>query len=221
VFKPSGSLVAGMKELVTKSKRAYHSISNRHPCGTVRGRALGDTELSCCLLSVIMKTWESFHPETVNQKLCRLLLSCHKKSSRLVMLGEFGRYLLLIKALVQTIKYKWSLFHSSNTLVTDAVSEMYSMGIDNWLYCVNQVGKLFNISIHPKLKTADIVGQYVKKKKLNSNLTYFGKSEISCKKTGLDGVDHNKLRFYSTLKSSSCFFGKISSVSPGFVNLSC
>ena len=44
----------------------------------------------------IIRTWESFLPETVNQKLCRLLLSCHKKSSRLVMLGELGRYPLLI-----------------------------------------------------------------------------------------------------------------------------
>ena len=167
---------------------------------------------------------------------------------------------------------------------------MNSMGIDNWLYRVNQVEKMFNISIHPKLKTADSVGQYVKKK-LKSQFDIFWKSEISCKKIGSDGIDHNKLRFYSTLKSSftrepyidkaisrnqrswisrirssssrlgielgryrnipvesricsfcssgeidderhillfcplfdlkrACFFGKISSISPGFVNLS-
>lgn len=28
VFKPSGSVIAGMEELLTKSKRTYHSISN-------------------------------------------------------------------------------------------------------------------------------------------------------------------------------------------------
>ena len=38
---------------------------------------------------------------TRNQKLCRLLLSCHKKRW-LVMLGELGSYPSLIKALVQT-----------------------------------------------------------------------------------------------------------------------
>ena len=69
---------------------------------------------------------------------------------------------------------------------------MNSMGIDNWLYRVNQVEKMFNISIHPKLKTADSVGQYVKKK-LKSQFDIFWKSEISCKKIGSDGIDHNKL----------------------------
>jgi hypothetical protein len=60
---------------------------------------------------------------------------------------------------------------------------------------------MFNISIHPKLKTADSVGKYLKKK-IQSQFDIFWKSEISCKKIDSDGVDHNKLRFYSTLKSS-------------------
>ena len=152
----------------------------------------------------ILKTWETFQPETVNQKVCRLLLSCHRKSSRLVMLGELGRYPLLIKSLVQTIKYKWSLLnsnHGCNTLVSEALSEMDSLGTDNWLYRVNQIEKLFNLSIHPRIKTADSIGKYVKKK-IQSQFDLYWKDEISRKKLDENGIDHNKLRFYSTLKSS-------------------
>ena len=38
----------------------------------------------------LLKSWSIFHPETVNQKVCGLLLSCHKKSSYLAMLGEIS-----------------------------------------------------------------------------------------------------------------------------------
>ena len=40
------------------------------------------------------------------------------------------------------------------------------------------------------------------KKKIQSQFDIFWKNEISCKKTDSDGIDHNKLRFYSTLKGS-------------------
>ena len=120
------------------------------------------------------------------------------------MLSEFRRYPLLIKSLVQTVKYKWSLLNINrrcNTLVSEALSEMDNLGSDNWLYCVQQVEKLFNLSIHPRFKTADSVGKYVKQK-LQSQFDLYWKNEISCKKLDENGVDHNKLRFYSTLKSS-------------------
>ena len=47
------------------------------------------------------------------------------------------------------------------------------------------------------LKTADSV-----KQKIQSEFDMYWKNEIPCKKLDKDGVDHNKLRFYSTLKSS-------------------
>ena len=226
VFKPSGSVIAGMKELLTKSKRAYHSISNilyeNKKMKVDKALDLFDMTVSPVALyavehwgilslpaasfqsrEAIMKTWESFLPETVNQKVCRLLLSCHKKSSRLVMLGELGRYPLLIKSLVQTIKYKWSLLNSNrgcNHLVSETLSEMNSLDVDSWLSRVNKVEKLFNLSINPSLKTADSVGKYVKQK-IQSQFDIFWKNEISSKKLDVNGVDHNKLGFYSTLKS--------------------
>ena len=217
-----------MKELLTKSNRAYYSIANilyenkkmkvDNALGlfdmTVAPVALYAVEhwgiLSLPASSFtsresLLKAWASFLPETVNQKLCRLLLSCHKKSSRLVMLGELGRYPLLIKSLVQTIKYKWSILKGNsrecNSLVSEAVSEMNDMNTDNWLYRVNRVEELLNITIHPGVKTADIAGKYVKQK-IQSNFDLFWKDEISSKKLDEQGTDHNKLRLYSTLKNS-------------------
>ena len=158
VFKPSGSVAAGIKELVTKSSRAYYSISNilyeNKKMEVDNALNLFDMTVTPVALYAVehwgvlslpatsfqsreslLKAWEAFLPETVNQKVCRLLLSCHKKSSRLVMLGELGRYPLLIKSLVQTIKYKWSLQNSDNydrnSLVSEAVSEMDNLGVDN------------------------------------------------------------------------------------------
>ena len=101
----------------------------------------------------LLKALESFLPETVNQKVCRLFLSCHKKSSCLAMLGELGRYPLLVRSLVQTIIYKWIFLNSekrdSHSLVSEAVNEIDNLGIDDWLYRVTQVDKLQNISFHP------------------------------------------------------------------------
>ena len=190
VFKPSGSVIAGMNELLTKLKRAYHSISNilyeNRKMKVDNALDLFDMTVTPVALyavehwgilslpaasfkskEAIIRTWESFLPETVNKKVCRLLLSCQRKSSRLLILGELGRYPLIIKSLVQTVKYKWSQLNSNrgcNTLVSEALSEMDNLGIDNWLYRVQQVEKLFNLSIHPRFKTADSVGKYVKPK---------------------------------------------------------
>ena len=84
------------------------------------------------------------------------------------MLGELGGYPLLVKSLVHTLKYKWNILNSvkreSSSLVSEAVSEMRNMGIDNWMSRVSQVEKLLNISIKPNLKTSESVGKYLKQK---------------------------------------------------------
>ena len=55
----------------------------------------------------ILKFWESFQPEVLNQKVCGLLLSVHKRSSRLAVLGELGRYPVLLPALRHCLKYEY------------------------------------------------------------------------------------------------------------------
>lgn len=226
IFKPSGSVAAGIKELVTKSNRAYYSMSNvlyeNKKMKVDQALELFDmTVTPVCLYAVeywgilslpassfnsknsLLKAWETFLPETINQKCCRLLLSCHKKSSRLAMLGELGRYPLLVKSLVQTIKYKWSIFNNINnqSLLSEAVSEMSNSEGDNWLSRVNKIESLLGISVNTNVKSAQGVGKYVKQK-IKSCFDLFWKDEISDKKVDENGIDHNKLRFYATLKNS-------------------
>ena len=226
VFKPSGSVTAGIKELSTKANRAYYSISSilyenkkmkvDHALGlfdsTVSPIALYGVEhwgiLSLPANSfqskeALLQAWESFTPELINQKLCRLLLSCHKKTSRLAVLGELGRYPLLIKSLVQTVKYKWSLLRKINddSLVSEALTEMSSTGCDSWLSRINKVEKLLNISVSNQYSSPDSVGFHVKQR-IRSSFDLFWKGQISLEKRDDNGVDHNKLRFYSKLKNS-------------------
>ena len=85
----------------------------------------------------LLKSWEKFHPETLNQKFCRLILSVQKKTSRLAVIGELSRTPLLITSLVQSMKYKWTILNKSdkNSLVFQAVNEMSSyndFNIDCW-----------------------------------------------------------------------------------------
>ena len=44
---------------------------------------------------LLLKSWEGLQAELLNQKICRLLLSVHKRCSRLGVIGELGRYPLL------------------------------------------------------------------------------------------------------------------------------
>ena len=76
----------------------------------------------------LLKNWEDFIPEKINQRISRLLLSVHKKTSRLAVLGELGRFPLIINAIIHTIKYEWHLKHKtpSTSLVGGMYNEMQS-----------------------------------------------------------------------------------------------
>ena len=225
-FKPSGLVTAGVKELVTKANRAYYSISNilyeNKKMKVNNAVSLFDVTVSPVTLYAVehwgiltlpassfqskeslLRAWESFMPETINQKLCRLLVSCHKKSSRLAMLGELGRYPLLIKSLVQIIKYKWSLMRRTNdgSLVSEAVLEMSGGNYDNWLSRINKMEDLLKISIKNIHLSADCVGKTVKQR-IRSAFDLFWKGEVSKDKLDENSINHNKLQFYSNLKKS-------------------
>ena len=111
------------KELLVKANRAYFSLSSllfqNKKMKVERSIDLFDSLvtpvslyssqfwsvlslLASAFTSVqnLMKAWEVFIPETVNQCFCRLILSLHKKTSRLAVLGELGRYPMLINSLV-------------------------------------------------------------------------------------------------------------------------
>ena len=102
VFKPSGSFTAAANELLIKANRAYFSMSNIfYENKTMKvDRAIQlFTSLVCpiaqyasefwSILNIpiksfnnkndLMRAWETFTPETLNQRFCRLILSVQKK----------------------------------------------------------------------------------------------------------------------------------------------
>ena len=74
----------------------------------------------------LIKSWETFIPETLNQRFSRLLLSVNKKTSRLAVIGELSRYPLIINALIQSVKYKWTILNKcdKNSLIHKSIDEM-------------------------------------------------------------------------------------------------
>ena len=126
---PSGVASHGATELFLKSRRSWFSMSNliyRHKrMSTDRAFQIFDQLVTSIglyncesWLPMIMtkksfndenstlKFWENFQLETLNQKICRMVLGVHRKSSRLGTIGELGRFPVFVKALCHLLKYQ-------------------------------------------------------------------------------------------------------------------
>ena len=149
----------------------------------------------------LFKFWESFKPEVLNQKVSRLLLSVHKKCRRLTVLGELGRYPVLVPAFKLCLKYQYEIEKSNkSTLIFKALSDMKKSQMDNWYTKVEKMKLLLKI---PKLYgKPNKVGSIIEKN-IKSKFERFFLDEINLVRRGSDGLDHNKLRFFKTLKAHS------------------
>ena len=226
-LRPSGSMGLATEELFDKANRAWFSISNvvyKHKRMEVNNVlsifdslvtpvALYGCEFWLPLIlekkcfktkSNLLDYWQKFNCEKLNQKCARIVLSVNKKTTRLAVLGELGRYPLLIKALAQCINYKMSLLGPSkpSSLLTNMLEEMKVMAEnkdDCWLTRVNMIQKLLNIPDRPVFKkgsgkrtTTDLKGCFDRHWVDSINRT----------NSFNDQVDHNKLRTYRTFKAS-------------------
>ena len=79
-------------------------------------------------------------------------MSVQKKTSRLALLGELGRYPTIFKSLVQSIMYKHSILkYQRSSLVGQAVTEMQKQNVStSWLGRVNTISQLAGISEYPQ-----------------------------------------------------------------------
>ena len=227
VFIPSGAVFKAVNTLSTKCSRAWFSLSNFLyenkrmsaekflklvdclvlPVGQYATELLAPLSLPAkSFLSPqnLMKVWEDFHLEKVNQRACRLLMSVQKKTSRLALLGELGRYPTIFKSLVQSIMYKHSILkYQRSSLVGQAVTEMQEQNVStSWLGRVNTISQLAGIPEYPQYWSDKSVRRDILRI-FQSKFDIFFKDEINSAKIGEDGVDHNKLRLYKTFKS--CF----------------
>ena len=239
-LKSSGSFNHASNELYTKASRSYFSISNilySHKKWPVnRALSMFDTIVSpVCLyasevwstlvlptksfknLDSVLKAWETFQPELLNQKVCRMVLGVHRKAARYAVLGELGRFPLLFRALTHTLKYEWYVSNKSplSSLVYQAVTEMKSMtnpNSDCWYYRVKKLKTMFQIPDFNCRTNPDTIAKKISNI-IESKFSLFWKQEISRIKLGPnDTTDRNKLRFYKTLKSSFSIEPYISSI---------
>ena len=223
-LRPSGSLQFAAGELLDKANRAWFAISNvlyQHKKLAVRkALQLFDslirpifsyaaefwlpfvlTKKSLETQNNLLKFWESFQPEILNQKVCRMLLSVHKRCSRLAVLGELGRYPVFLPALKHCLKYQYQIDRSdSNSLINYTVCDMKNNPqIDSWYTRVDKIKQLLNIRrLHCKPAKVGLILDKIIKSKFDR----FYLDEINQIKLGSDGNDHNKLRLYKTLKGS-------------------
>ena len=229
VFKPSGAVDTAAKELLSKANRAYFSLSSllfeNKKMKVDRAIDLFDSLVTpvslyssqfWSVLSLpasaftsvqnLMKAWEVFIPETVNQRFCRLILSLHKKTSRLAVLGELSRYPLLITSLVQSIKYKWTILNKcdKSSVLYAAVNEMEQFSasnIDCWVHRIKQIESLCKIKSFPGYTKINVVKTSIERT-LQSIFDRFYIDQINECKIGDDMINHNKLRLYATVKGS-------------------
>ena len=134
-----------------------------------------------------------------------MLLSVHKKSSRLAVLGELGRNPILLNALKNMLKYEWHLENISprNSLVRHAYSEMdlfSKSGSDCWLSKVRKIKASLGISL--SAVKGSFGASAAIKKSLNSKFSRFWMDSVQEVKVGQDGLDTNKLRLYKSFKGS-------------------
>ena len=223
-LKPSGSMQYAVSELYDKATRAWFSISNvlykykRLPVSRafllfdslIRPIALFSCEFwlpqilakkNFSSKEALLKAWENLHLEVLNQKLCRLLLSVHKKCSRLAALGELGRYPAIIPALKHCLKYEWVIRNGDkDSLISKAVEEMTKKPhLDTWYSRVQNIKSVLGI---PQLYGCNDSVSLQLNRKLHSLFDRYWLDQVNTVKIGSDGLDHNKLRFYRTLKSS-------------------
>ena len=169
-LRSSGSMQVATDELYAKASRAWFSISNvlyQHKKLAVHKALMLFDSLIRPIFSYaaefwlpfvipkegfesqsnIPKFWESFNPELLNQKMCRPLLSVHRRGSRLAVLGVLGRYPVFIPALRHCIKYQYHINQMDNSsLISIALSDMgKNPNIDCWLSRVEKIKALFNL----------------------------------------------------------------------------
>ena len=223
-LKPSGSMQLAMDELFTKANRAWFAISNvlyQHKKMAVRkALQLFDSLIKPIFLYAtefwlpfiipkkgfesqinLLKCWESFHPELLNQKVCRLLLSVHKRCSRLAVLGELGRYPVFLSALKHCIKYQYCVQRmDKSSLISLTLSDMENNPeVDSWFSRIQRIKTL--LDIRRMSGKPERVGLIIERN-IKSKYDRFFLDQINLVKTGIDGEDHNKLRFYKLLKGS-------------------
>ena len=223
-LRPSGSLTQAATELCSKARKAWFSISNvlyqnkRMPVS--RAFQLFDCLVSPVALyacefwlpnvlpkksfgdkTLLLSVFDSFKAETINQMCCKLLLSVHKKASKLAVLGELGRYPLALRAMSHCLNYRQCLARKPHTSligqVMEEMSTMAAVDVDCWLTRVEKMRVLLDL---PRISYRVNSGQKTSRI-LQKKFDVFWRDQVLATRPGPDGLEHNKLETYASFKS--------------------
>ena len=224
-LRPSGSMTFAVQKLNTKATRAWFSISKvifKHKRMEV-DKALQIFDSLVTPVSTygcefwlpyslpaksfkshdnLLSSWESLPCEKLNQQLCRMLLSVHRKTSRLAVLGELGRCPALLGVLSHCLNYKLALnLHvNQDSILGNLMNEMKLMADtdqDCWLTRVQKMEKLLCL---PKISGLSKTSGKLIKNGLRKQFETFWLDKVNSTKIGPDMTNHNKLRTYSKIK---------------------
>ena len=187
---PSGAASHGAEELFMKARRSWFSISNmiyKHKrMSTDKALQIFDqlvtsiglfnceswlplviTKKSFSNQNSTLAYWESFQLETLNQKICRMILGVHRKSSRLATLGELDRFPLYVEGLCQVLRYQAQLYKSEGNgtiIVGHVVKDMRlpNPNSNTWWGRIEAIKQNLGVkySVHSKL---DLIVNCLKK----------------------------------------------------------
>ena len=127
----------------------------------------------------MLYSWNGFKCENLNQMCSRILLSVHRKASRLAVLGDLGRYPLAVRSMAHCLNYRQCLASKpTNSLLGRVVSEMTVMaqnGQDCWLTRANKMAELLQT---PNVKYSTTSGR-VLLKHIQCKFQIFWRDEIT------------------------------------------
>ena len=150
----------------------------------------------------LLYSWENFQSEKLNQSCARILLSVHRKASRLAVLGDLGRHPMAVRAIAHCLNYRLCLASKpGNSLLGRVMTEMTDMtqtGADCWLSRANKMAQLLDT---PDVRFCQTSGRHMLRC-VKSKFERYWMDEIKSSRLGIDGQQHNKLLTYSSFKSS-------------------
>ena len=114
----------------------------------------------------LLQFLEMLKCETIHQRMCRMLLSVHSKSSRLAVLGDLGRHPMLVRGLQSCLSYRHSLASKpGSSLASLAIAEMTALagqGKYCWLARVQNIERLLKVPTFHSRYTSKIVSRHIK-----------------------------------------------------------
>ena len=125
----------------------------------------------------VFSFWDTFKLETLNQKICRMILGVHKKSSRLGVIGELGRFPVFVKGLCHVLKYQAHLIQTldNKSIISKAVNEMNSnseLKLNTWWGRVEKIKQKLGIK-YSTFSKQSLIGDIIKKQIKGKFETYW------------------------------------------------